>query len=151
VRVSARSDYATRACIELAVAEGRLVKSEAIARAQEVPQKFLEGILNDLRRGQIVTSQRGNEGGYRLARPAEQISVADIIRVVDGPLVSVREARPPDLAYAGAAQPLLLVWVALRASVRDVLEAVTLADLAAGRLPASVVRLTEAPAAWANP
>ncbi|MFP5346551.1 MAG: RrF2 family transcriptional regulator [Actinomycetes bacterium] len=152
MRISARADYAVRAAIELA-ASGRdgPVKAERLATAQDIPLKFLEAILNDMRRGGLVSSVRGINGGYRLALPAQQISVADIIRAVDGPLVSVRDARPPDLTYSGNAESLLPLWVALRASVRSVLDTVSLSDLAAGRLPARVRRLVATADAWENP
>ena len=152
VRVSAKADYAVRAAIELAVAgPGIAVPAEAIARSQEIPHKFLEAILSDLRRDGVVSSVRGARGGYQLSRPAREVTVADIIRAVDGPLVSVRGERPPDLAYSGAAEPLLPLWIGLRASVRSVLEGVSLADLAEGRLPAKVSRLAAGPQAWDNP
>jgi Rrf2 family protein len=152
VRISAKADYAVRAAITLAAAEPETdVAAEAIARSQDIPYKFLEAILTDLRREGVVTSSRGPRGGYRLSRPAGQVTVADVIRAVDGPLVSVRGERPPDLAYVGAAEPLLPLWIGLRANVRSVLEGVTLADLAAGRLPGRVRRLAEDPQAWENP
>lgn len=152
MRISARADYAVRAALQLAAAsDAEPLKAEAIADAQEIPHKFLESILNDMRRGGLVLSQRGASGGYRLARKPEAISIADVIRVVDGPLVSVQGVRPPDLSYAGPAASLLPLWVALRASVRQILEGVSLADVASGRLPAGVMALAEAPAAWTNP
>ncbi|MEU9148499.1 Rrf2 family transcriptional regulator [Streptomyces sp. NPDC048349] len=152
MRISARADYAVRAALQLAAAQddGPL-KAEAIAEAQDIPHKFLEGILNDMRRGGLVLSQRGGNGGYRLAKPAGSISVADVIRVVDGPLVSVRGVRPPDLSYTGPAQSLLPLWIALRANVREILDGVTLADVAAADLPADVSALTDTPGAWTNP
>jgi Rrf2 family protein len=142
VRVSARADYAIRAAIELAAAEGAgPVKRESIAEAQEIPISFLENILLDLKRVGIVQSQRGQEGGYWLAKPASEVSVADIIRAVDGPLVNVRGVRPENVAYVGHAQPLRDVWVAARASLRSVLETTSLAEVVKGRLPPSVRRL----------
>ncbi|MET9610913.1 Rrf2 family transcriptional regulator [Streptomyces sp. NPDC006512] len=152
MRISARADYAVRAALQLAASQddGPL-KAEAIADAQDIPHKFLEGILNDMRRGGLVLSQRGGNGGYRLAKPADSISIADVIRVVDGPLVSVRGVRPPDLSYTGPAQALLPLWIALRANVREILDGVTLADVAAADLPADVSALTRAPDAWTNP
>lgn len=152
MRISARADYAVRAALQLAASEedGPL-KAEAIAAAQDIPHKFLEGILNDMRRGGLVLSQRGGNGGYRLARPAGAISIADVIRVVDGPLVSVRGVRPPDLSYTGPAESLLPLWIALRAHVREILDGVSLADVAARDLPAEVSALAEAPGAWTNP
>ncbi|MDQ1045044.1 Rrf2 family transcriptional regulator [Streptomyces sp. V4I2] len=152
MRISARADYAVRAALQLAASrDDAPLKAEAIADAQDIPHKFLESILNDMRRGGLVLSQRGGNGGYRLAKPAESISIADVIRVVDGPLVSVRGVRPPDLSYTGPAESLLPLWVALRSNVREILEGVSLADVAAARLPADVSALTETPSAWANP
>lgn len=127
------------------------MKAEAIAAAQDIPHKFLEGILNEMRRAGLVLSQRGGNGGYRLARPAGSISIADVIRAVDGPLVSVRGVRPPDLAYTGPAESLLPLWIALRSNVREILEGVSLADVAGAELPRGVLALTESPSAWTNP
>lgn len=152
MRISAKADYAVRAALELAAAgEGGPVKAEAIALAQGIPHKFLEGILNDMRRGGLVVSQRGGNGGYRLAAPASTITIADVIREVEGPLVSVRGARPPELSYTGPAESLLPLWVAVRANVREILGEVTLADVASATLPARVHSLAENPAAWTNP
>ncbi|MGW1164030.1 RrF2 family transcriptional regulator [Streptomyces sp. NPDC002550] len=152
MRISARADYAVRAVLELAVRQGNgPVKAEEIAAAQGIPHKFLEGILGDLRRGGIVGSRRGGGGGYRLARDAAEVTVADVIRAVDGPIVSVRGERPTGLAYTGSARPLLPLWIALRANVRRILEGVTLADLAADALPEPVRALAAEPAAWENP
>jgi Rrf2 family protein len=149
MRVSAKVDYALRACVELAIAAGEgPVKGERIAQAQSVPLKFLENILLDLRHAGIVHSQRGAEGGYWLARPAEKISLADVIRAVEGPIANVRGVRPEQVEYDAAAKPLQDVWIALRASMRAVLEDVTLADLANGRLPEPVVELTRSADAW---
>jgi Rrf2 family protein len=148
MRISAKADYAVRAAVELAGAGEGPVKGEAIARAQSIPLKFLENILGDLRQAGIVRSQRGAEGGYWLNRPADEVTVADIIRAVEGPLASVRGNRPEDVHYQGSAQALSQVWIAVRASLRSVVETVTLADLAAGRLPAKVSRLAEDPEAW---
>lgn len=125
-----------------------LLTSEQIARAQEIPPKFLESILLQLRRGGIVYAQRGPEGGYRLARPAGEISLADVIRVIDGPLANVRGERPENLGYGGAARALQEVWIALRASERQILELVTVADVASGKLPEPVTRLAADPEAW---
>ncbi|MEU8592028.1 Rrf2 family transcriptional regulator [Streptomyces sp. NPDC048664] len=152
MRISARADYAVRAALQLAASgdDGPL-KAEAIAAAQDIPHKFLESILNDMRRGGLVVSQRGGSGGYRLARAADSLSIADVIRVVDGPLVSVRGVRPPELSYSGPAESLLPLWIALRSNVREILDGVSLADVASGRLPAEVSALTDAPGAWANP
>ncbi|MDT6987221.1 RrF2 family transcriptional regulator [Streptomyces lusitanus] len=152
MRISARADYAVRAALQLASsgADGPL-KAEAIADAQDIPHKFLESILNDMRRGGLVVSQRGGNGGYRLAKPADSISIADVIRVVEGPLVSVRGVRPPELSYSGPAESLLPLWIALRSNVRQILEGVSLADVASSRLPAGVAALADAPKAWVNP
>jgi Rrf2 family protein len=148
VRTTAKADYAIRAAAELAAAGDENVKAERIAQAQGIPLKFLENILQDLRHAGLVTSQRGPEGGYRLAQPADEISLADVIRAVEGPLANVRGLSPDRLEYDGAATRLREVWVALRASVRAVLEHVTLADLASGDLPQHIIGLTEAPDAW---
>jgi Rrf2 family protein len=152
VRISAKADYAVRAAAELAAPTASApVPAEALARAQQIPHRFLEAILSDLRRDGIVTSRRGAGGGYVLARPADKVTVADVIRAVDGPLVYVRSERPADLEYSGAAASLLHVWVALRANVRAVLENVTLADLASGSVPDVVRVLTQDDEAWQNP
>jgi len=147
VRTTAKADYAVRAAVELAAA-GELVTAEHIAQAQGIPVNFLENILRDLRRGGIVDSRRGQQGGYTLARPASEISVADVIRAVEGPLANVRGHPPEDLEYDGSAAKLRDVWVALRASVRSVLERVTLADLARGELPPEIALLTSDADAW---
>jgi Rrf2 family protein len=150
MRLSAKADYALRAAAELAAAAGEgPVKGERIAAAQDIPPKFLENILIALRHGGLIRSQRGADGGYWLARPPEEITLADVIRAVEGPLASVRGERPETLSYRGPAEPLGLVWIAVRANLRAVLEAVTLADLAAGELPDSVTTLTESGDAWA--
>jgi Rrf2 family protein len=147
VRITAKVDYAVRAAAELAAAEGagRPVKGPAIASAQGIPQTFLENILSDLRHGGLVKSQRGQEGGYRLTRPAAEITVADVIRAVEGPLASVRGEAPEDVAYGGAAASLQDVWIAVRANLRAVVERVSLADLAAGAVPPAIARLAEDP------
>src|SRR6476469_514309 len=131
MRISAKADYAVRACIELALAaeSERATKGEAVATAQGIPMKFLENILGDLRHAGLVRSQRGADGGYWLNRPADEVSVADIIRAVDGPLASVRGQRPEDVPYSGSAQPLQHVWIAVRHNLRAVLETVTVKDL----------------------
>ncbi|ASW55975.1 Rrf2 family transcriptional regulator [Plantactinospora sp. KBS50] len=156
MRLSARVDYALRAVAELAAADRsptapggrRLVTAEQVARAQGIPPKFLESILLQLRRGGVVQAQRGPEGGYSLARPAEEISLADVIRVIDGPLANIRGQRPEDIGYQGAARALQEVWIALRANERQILELVTIADVAAGVLPRRVTELTSDPGAW---
>ncbi len=151
MRVSAKADYAVRATIELAANandSNSPMKGERIADAQGIPLKFLENILVDLRVAGLVNSRRGPEGGYWLAQPADEVSVADVFRAVEGPLASVRGEKPEELDYAGNAEALRDVWVALRASLRDVLEHVTLADIASGKLPKQVASLTSEPGAW---
>jgi Rrf2 family protein len=150
MRVSAKAEYAVRAAAELAAAGKGPVKGDRIAEAQGIPLKFLENILAELRHAGIVQSQRGAEGGYWLAVPAAEVTLADVIRAVDGPLANVRGARPETVEYAGAASHLLEVWIAVRVSLRSVLERVTLADLIAGTLPAEVSQLTRLPDAWAS-
>ncbi len=129
MRVSAKVDYALRALLELAAAPPGPVKGERLAAAQEIPPKFLESILTELRRAEIVATQRGAEGGYRLARAPEEVTVADVIRALEGPIASVRGARPEQVAYRGPARSLQPLWIELRASMRGVLEGTTLADL----------------------
>jgi Rrf2 family protein len=148
VRVSAKADYAVRATLELATAEDGPVKGERIAHAQAIPLKFLENILIDLRHAGLVRAQRGAEGGYWLARPAAHITLGEVIRAVDGPLASVRGEAPEDVNYDGAAENLRTVWVAVRASLRSVVDEVTLDEVVSGRLPDRLRRLTEAPDAW---
>jgi Rrf2 family protein len=147
MRLSARVDYALRAVCELAAANApRTV--EQLSAAQRIPNKYLESILGELRRDGLLRSQRGPEGGYRLARPSAQISIADVIRALDGELANVRGSRPENLEYAGAAAPMQVVWIALRASERLILETVTLAHVADGKLPAPIADLVANPAAW---
>ena len=148
MRVSAKADYAVRAACELAAAGEGPVKGSKIAEAQDIPLNFLENILADLRHDGLVRSQRGAEGGYWLAKPAEDITVADVIRAVEGPLASVRGNPPEELHYGGHAEALQRVWIALRKNLRGVLEVVTLADIAGGRLPGHVDSLAEDPEAW---
>jgi Rrf2 family protein len=149
MRISAKADYAVRAVVELAAADGdRPVKAERIATAQGIPLNFLENILGELRHAGIVRSHRGADGGFRLARPATQVTVADVIRAVEGPLASVRGGPPEDAEYAGAAAALPRVWIAVRANLRRVMEQVTIADVASSKLPKSVEKLTEDPGAW---
>lgn len=152
MRVSAKADYAVRAAVELAAPrEGDPpgpVKGDHVARAQGIPIKFLENILLDLRQAGLVNSRRGPEGGYWLARPPDQITVADVIRAADGALASVRGEKPEDLRYEGSAEALATVWIALRSSLREVLEQVTLADVASGELPATVVQRSQDAGAW---
>jgi Rrf2 family protein len=148
VRTTAKVDYAVRAAVELAAHGGAPVSAERIAEAQQIPVNFLENILLDLRRAGIVESRRGAAGGYLLAKPAKEIVVADVVRAVEGPLASVRGLSPDTLEYEGPAESLREVWVALRSAVRSVLEHVTLADIASGKLPAHVTKLIREPDAW---
>ena len=148
MRVSAKVDYAVRALTELAAGGDGPVKGPEIAARQGVPVNFLENILSDLRRAGLVGSQRGSVGGYWLAVAAESITIADVIRTVEGPLADVRGEALEDLDYAGPAEALRDVWVATRASLRTVLEAVTIADVAKGELPPVVRRLTRSSDAW---
>lgn len=147
MRLSARVDYALRAVCELAAADAPRTVDQ-LAAAQQIPGKYLESILGELRRGGLLRSQRGPDGGYRLARKAAEISIADVIRALDGELANVRGSRPEDLEYAGAAAPLQEVWIALRASERAILETVTLANVASGKMPKSVANLVANPKAW---
>lgn len=154
MRISSRADYAVRACLELA---GRspdrgagTTTGDTLARAQGIPTKYLENILSELRRSGIVGSRRGAEGGYWLARPAHAVSVADVIRAVEGPLADVRGEAPESLSYTGVAEPLERVWVATRASLRSVLEAVTLDHIVRDDLPDTVHRLLSDPDAWSR-
>jgi Rrf2 family protein len=149
MRVSAKADYAIRAAVELAAAGDGPVKGDRIAKAQDIPPNFLENILGDLRNAGIVGSRRGAEGGYWLAKPAGEVSLADVIRAVDGPLANVRGVRSDQLAYEGSAEALQDVWIAVRASLRGVLEQVSLADVARGELPDHVRQLAADPDAWA--
>jgi Rrf2 family protein len=152
MRVSAKADYALRALIEMAArAEGQTVRpvsAEELGRLQEIPHNFLQAILADLRKAGIVHAQRGQSGGWRLAKPAADVSVADVIRAVDGPLVSVYGLRPEAVSYNDRADALQRVWIAARHSLRDVFEQVSVAHLAAGELPGGVARLTEDEDAW---
>lgn len=149
MRITAKADYAVRAAAELAAAEpGRPVKGELLARAQGIPLNFLENILRELRRAGIVRAQRGAEGGYMLARPAAEVTLAEVLRAVEGPLAAVQGDRPESLRYEGSAACLPEVWVAVRASLREVLEQVTLAHLASGELPPEILAVTADPAVW---
>jgi Rrf2 family protein len=152
VRISAKADYAVRAVIELASATSASpLKGEAVATAQSIPLKFLENILSDLRHNGIIASRRGAEGGYWLALPPEEVTVADIIRAVEGPMATVRGERPERIVYEGNAEPLQRVWIAVRAALRSVAEHVTVADLANRDLPAHVEALVDNPDAWVSP
>ena len=146
--ISAKVDYAVRALCTLADGDGSPVTAESLAKSQHLPAKFLESILNDMRRAGLLVSQRGAEGGYRLSRPAASITVAEVIRPLDGPLAEVRGLRPEAATYEGSAEHLQDVWVAVRASLRAVLEQVSIADIVSGQLPRSVQRLTTEPGAW---
>lgn len=150
MRISARVDYAIRASLELAAGGPDALSSERIADAQRIPVRFLQAILADLAAARLVTSQRGREGGYRLARPPAEISIADVMRVEQGFLADIHGLRPEDVDYPGAARDLTKVWVAARASYRSVLERVTLADVLAGRLPEQVAALLTDEDAWAS-
>jgi Rrf2 family protein len=147
VRITAKVDYAVRAMCELAGHGGGPVRGERLAGAQAIPQSFLENILHELKRAGLVATQRGVDGGYRLAKPADEITVADIIRAVEGPLADVRGSRPDSLTYDGAAVPLRDVWLAVRANLRAVLEHVTVADIAEDHLPELVPELLADPEA----
>jgi len=148
MRVSAKVDYALRACAELAAANEGPVKGDRLAQAQEIPLKFLENILLDLKHAGLVQSQRGADGGYWLSLPPDEISLAEVIRAVEGPIANVRGQRPELVEYAGPAASLREVWIAVRANLRAVLEVVTLADLASGRLPDEVAAIAANPDAW---
>lgn len=146
MRVSAKADYAVRAAVELAVSpQGEPVNGDTIAAAQEIPIRFLESILSEMRKQGLVRSRRGDDGGYWLAKPAGEITIGEVIRSVEGPLASVRGDPPDELAYLGAAEPLQGVWVALRANIRSVLDRVTLGDVVGGALPEPVRALAEHP------
>jgi Rrf2 family protein len=149
MHVTAKADYAVRAVVELA-SGGRDSprKVDELAQAQGIPVSFLENILTQLRSSGIVRSQRGPEGGYWLARPPEEVNLAQVIRAVEGPLVGVRGLRPEEVSYVGSAESLQQVWLALRANLRKVLEHVTLADVASGKLPKDIVALTKQEEAW---
>ena len=148
MRLSAKADYALRASLELAAAGDGHVKAEALARAQDIPLRFLEQILLDLKHAGLVASQRGADGGYWLAKQPAEVSLADVIRAVEGPLANVRGMRPEELEYGGSAAALRDVFVALRANIRAVLENATLADVASGELPDRVRDLVRDPEAW---
>jgi Rrf2 family protein len=147
MHISAKVDYAVRALCGLADSE-RAMTAAALASSQNLPEKFLESILSDLRRANLVVSRRGHEGGYLLSRPASEIVLADIIRPLEGPLAEVRGLRPEATTYEGAAESLQTVWVAVRASLRSVLEKTTIADVVSGRLPRSIRSLTADPDSW---
>ena len=148
MHISAKADYAVRAAVHLASVSSGPTTTESIAAAQGIPGKFLEAIMTSLKAGGVVRSQRGPSGGYWLSRPADAITVADVMRAVDGPLASVRGQRPEDVVYDGSAVPLQSVWLAVRSALREVLEHVTLADLATARLPQEVQRRAAEPHVW---
>src|SRR5665213_1320532 len=148
MQISAKVDYAVRALLALSLHPAGRVSGAALAETQGLPSKFLEGILAELRRSSIVVSSRGSDGGYRLARPASEITIADVFRAIDGPLAEVRGERPEQTSYDGVAQSLQSVWVAVRASLRSVLEQTTLQDVASNHLPRHVQRLVDDPDAW---
>jgi len=151
VRVSAKTDYAIRAALELAAAgDSKPVKGERIATAQAIPLRFLENILMQLRHAGLVESRRGADGGYRLAKPAGDVTLADVIRAIDGPLAGVSGTRPEALGFQGVAEPMRDVWIAVRASLRSVLEGITLADVVAGELPEHVRALLGDEDAWVS-
>ena len=148
MQVSARGDYAIRAALGLAAAYPAVTSAQALADAQELPYKFLEAVLADLRRAGLVQGIRGPEGGYLLKRPPDQVTVGDVLRAADGPLAGVRGLRPEETRYQGTAAHLSELWVAVRAAIRSVVDEVTLAHLISGELPAPVRQLIAAPDAW---
>ncbi|MEO6885713.1 MAG: Rrf2 family transcriptional regulator [Jatrophihabitantaceae bacterium] len=148
MQISAKTDYAVRALLSLAASAPQLVKADMIVRDQGLPRKFVEAILGELRRAGLVRSQRGADGGYGLARPAGEITIGAVLRAVDGPLAEVRGLRPNETVYTGAAEHLPEVWVAVRASLRRVLDETTLTQVLTGKLPAHVRKLNNAPDAW---
>jgi Rrf2 family protein len=151
MRITAKADYAVRAALELAASEdGEPVKGEALSEAQGIPLQFLEHILLELKHARIIRTKRGVRGGYWLARPASEITVADVIRAVEGPLANIQDSAPEDTDYPGHAEQLRDVWIAVRANLRAVLEKVTLDDLAAGQLPSEVKDLTRDSDAWVH-
>ena len=151
MRVSAKTDYAIRAALELASAEDdKPVKGERIATAQAIPLRFLENILMQLRHAGLVESRRGAEGGYRLAKPADEVKLADVIRAIDGPLAGVSGSRPETLGFTGSAESMKDVWIAVGAALRGVLEQITLADVVAGELPDHVRALIADEDAWVS-
>jgi Rrf2 family protein len=148
MRVSAKADYAVRAAAELAAADEGPVKGGMLAEAQDIPLQFLEHILLELKHNGIVRARRGAKGGYWLARPADEVTIADVVRAVEGPIADVQSTPPEAIKYSGNSEHLRDVWVAVRASLRSVLEVVTLADLVSGELPSIVEELNSSPDAW---
>jgi Rrf2 family protein len=150
VQISAKTDYAVRALLMLAAQSPDLVKVEVLTEQQQLPRKFVEAILSELRRAGLVRSQRGTDGGYALARPATEITIGAVIRVVDGPLAEVRGLRPHETTYTGVAEHLPDVWVAMRTALRTVLDETTLDNVLTGTLPEHVRQLAQAPDAWTS-
>ena len=148
MRISAKADYAVRAAVEMAAAGDQPLKGEKIAEAQDIPLQFLEHILLELKHHGIVRARRGAKGGYWLARPADEVTVAEIVRAVEGPIAHVQSTPPEAIEYRGHSEHLQEVWIAVRASLRHVLEEVTLADLVSGELPDAVRELAADPDAW---
>ena len=148
MRVSAKTDYAVRAAAELAASPDGPVKGERLADSQDIPLQFLEHILLDLKHAGIVRARRGAKGGYWLAKPADEVSVADVIRAVEGPIAHVQSAPPESITYRGSAEQLQTVWIAVRASLRSVLESTTLEKLVSGDLPPAVQELADSKDAW---
>lgn len=148
MQVSARGEYAVRAALSLAQAYPTVMSAQAVAHQQDMPRKFLEAILADMRRAGLVRAQRGSDGGYTLSREPKEVSIGSILRAVDGPLAAVRGLRPEKTRYEGVAENLPRLWVAVRAAVREVVDEVSLADLLSGRMPAHVRRLIARPDAW---
>ena len=148
MRVSAKTDYAVRAAAELAASPDGPIKGERLAEAQDIPLQFLEHILLDLKHAGIVRARRGAKGGYWLAKPAEDVTIADVIRAVEGPIAHVQSAPPESIHYRGSAVQLQSVWIAVRASLRSVLESVSLAELVSGKLPDHVQELADSKDAW---
>jgi Rrf2 family protein len=151
MRITAKADYAVRAALELAASEdGEPIKGERLSEAQDIPLQFLEHILLELKHARLIRTKRGMHGGYWLARPPDEITLADVIRAVEGPLANIQDSAPEDTSYPGPAEPLREVWIAVRANLRAVLESITLADLTSGELPAEIRELTENPDAWVH-
>lgn len=149
MQISAKADYAMRALLVLAAEpDHAAIKGQVIADSQQMPMKFVENTLGALKRSGLVISQRGSSGGYRLGKPAHLITVADVVRAVDGPMAEIRGHRPETVTYEGPAEHLQTVWIATRASLRSILEHVTLADIASGQLPEHIVTIASAPDAW---
>jgi Rrf2 family protein len=148
MRISAKADYAVRAAVELAAAGEEPMKGEKLSEAQQIPLQFLEHILLELKHARLVRARRGARGGYWLARDPEEITLADVFRAVEGPLANIQDEAPESTSYPGRAEPLRDVWIAVRASLRRVLERVTIADLRDGNIPAEVLELTEDEGAW---